>query len=359
MYEPLIKERIETAIDEGLNSQAALRGKKARRTAFSLAGTLRALFRRTRRAGRSRPAPIPGKPALLLVLGAAVIGACSAPAAPATPTPTQPPAPTDPAPLSNTDVVLAMVERLNAGDVEGSLGYFTDDAMVYLMGFPPTGIEVYGGKEQIRTLWEDSVANHFEWEVVITKAQGNDVFVQAQTWHDFTSAIGVAPLAYTDVYEVVEGRIVTYSSWITGESLGRFKPAFAEAVPPETPAPVDFDLAVAELSVTIADGTCATDAPPVLRAGEVTVNLDVQDRDNSLYALTLFNLDEGRDFLDLMASTAGWQPGWADMLLMEELGPGKEATYTFTAERGPVYLVCWSKPPDIPIGNAGPFQVIP
>jgi hypothetical protein len=39
-----------------------------------------------------------------------------------------------------------MIERLNAGDVEGSLAYFADDAVVYFMGFPPTGIEVYKGK---------------------------------------------------------------------------------------------------------------------------------------------------------------------------------------------------------------------
>jgi hypothetical protein len=24
-----------------------------------------------------------------------------------------------------------------------------------------------------------------------------------------------------------------------------------------------------------------------------------------------------------------------------------------------VYLVCWSKPPDLTIGNAGPFTVVP
>jgi hypothetical protein len=45
--------------------------------------------------------------------------------------------------------------------------------------------------------------------------------------------------------------------------------------------------------------------------------------------------------------------------LYEELGPGKSATYTFTVEQGPVYLVCFSKPPDIAIGNAGPFTVVP
>ena len=306
---------------------------------------------------------------MILVLGMA---ACTAPAtqSPATqvpPTnppatqlpPTQPPVKPTSTPNPNKELVLNMIERLNAGDVEGSLAYFADDAIAYLMGFPPTGIEVYAGKEQIRLLWEDSVANHFVWEVSLPMSYGDNVNVQTKTWHDFTRAIGVAPLEYSDVYEVRDGKIITYGSWLKEESLARFRPAFAEVVPPEpTPLPPS-EPPVSEMTVTIAAGTCKTDNPPALKAGEVTVTLDVQDKDNSLYALTLFTLDDGKDFLDLMVSTAGSPPAWADILLLEELGPGERATYTFTVEKGPVYLVCWSKPPTLSIGNAGPFWVVP
>jgi hypothetical protein len=91
----------------------------------------------------------------------------------------------------------------------------------------------------------------------------------------------------------------------------------------------------------------------------VRVTLNVEDQDKSMYALTLFNLDPGKDILDLMISTAGVPPYWADMLLIGELGPGKSETFMFTLEKGPVYLICWSMPPDLPIGTAGPFQVLP
>ena len=304
---------------------------------------------------------------IILVLGMA---ACTAPATtPATqvpptqppPTqvlPTQPPVKPTPTPNLNKEIVLNMVERLNAGDVEGSLAYFADDAMVYLMGFPPTGIEVYAGKEQIRLLWEDSVRNHFVWEIKMTMSSGDNVNVQTKTWHDFTREIGVAPLEYSDVYEVREGKIITYGSWLTEESLARFKPAFAAVMPPEPTALPPSDPPVSEMSVIIAAGTCTTNTP-ALKAGEVTVTLEVQDQKNSLYALTLFNLDEEKDFLDLMVSTVGPPPSWADFLLFEELGPSKIETFTFTVEKGPVYLVCWSKPPDLVIGNAGPFPVGP
>jgi hypothetical protein len=113
------------------------------------------------------------------------------------------------------------------------------------------------------------------------------------------------------------------------------------------------------MTVTIAGGSCTVDNPLVLQAGEMRVTLDVRDQDKDLYALMLFNLDEGKDLPDLMASTVGLPPPWSDILLDRELRPGKSETYTFTLERGPVYAICFSDPPGLPIGNAGPLTVVP
>lgn len=295
-----------------------------------------------------------------LLIAMLLISACAPPAVQAVVTqapPTQPPA--SPTPNPNIEVVMQMVARMNAGDVEGSLAYFADDAMVYLMGFPPTGIEVYAGKDQIRQLWQDSVDNHFQWEVNVTSARDDILSVAANTWHDFTQQLGVAPLAYEDVYELKDGKIITYGSWLTEPSLAKFRPAFAEVVPPEPAATPSTENPVSEFTVIFNAGTCTTTTPLVLKAGEVKVNVDMQDQSNALYALTMFNLDEGKDILDLMVSTFGYPPGWADILVMEEISPGTSAAYTFTLEKGPVYLVCWSKPPDLPIGNAGPIPVVP
>lgn len=274
--------------------------------------------------------------------------------------PTQPPqSQVTPVAKINSEIVQKMVERLNAGDVEGSLAYFADDAIVYLMGFPPTGIEFYRGKEELRAFWEDMLANHFKWEIEIKHAGVDTVDVRAKTWHDFTKQLGVAPLEYIDVYEVKDGKIITYGSWLTQESLARFKPAFAEAVPPEPTATPLSDPPVSEMTVTIAGGTCTTDSAVNLQAGEMKVTLKVEDTDNSRYALTLFNLDPGKDFLDLMVATVGMPPSWGDMLLEEELSPGQSNTYTVKLEKGPLYMICWSQPPALPIGNAGPFAVVP
>lgn len=260
---------------------------------------------------------------------------------------------------SNREIVLEMVSRLNAGDVEGSLAFFAEDAVAYIIGFPPTGIEIYKGNDQIRALWEDSAANHFEWETEISSENAEIVNTKSQTWHDFTRQIGVAPLDYRDVFEVVDGKIVTYGSWLTEESLARFRPAFAAAAPPESTAVPVTDQGVSELVVTIEDNSCTTSSPIALKAGTLKVTMDVKDQNNSKYALTLFTLDPDKDYLDLMAATVGLPPSWADIMIHKVLSPGMSENYTFTLEKGPVYLICWSSPPDLPIGNAGPFPVIP
>jgi hypothetical protein len=56
----------------------------------------------------------------------------------------------------------------------------------------------------------------------------------------------------------------------------------------------------------------------------------------------MFNLNPDKDFLDLMASTSGMPPSWADMLLFQELEPGMSQTYTLKVEKDPVYMICWS-----------------
>lgn len=301
---------------------------------------------------------------LVLVLG---VAGCVAPAT--QPPPTQTPVPeapaTQPPPTEATApepaaTVLGMVERLNAGDVEGSLAYFTDDAMLYIVGLPPTGIEFYRGKEQVRSFWEDNVSNHFQWEVEISSVAGDVVTARVKTWHDFTRELGVAPLEWLDVYEVKDGKIATYAGTITEEALARLKPALAEVMPPEPPVAPSSETPVSEMTVVITEGTCSTNVPLVLQTGEIQVTLDVQDQDNELYALTFFTLDPDKDNLDLMAATAGeGPPAWANMILYEELGAGKSATYLMTVEEGPVYGVCWSQPPDLPIGALGPFSVGP
>jgi hypothetical protein len=265
-----------------------------------------------------------------------------------------------PEPVSETpsQVIQEMAALMNAGDVEGSMAYFADDAIVYIIGLPPTGMEVYAGKEQIRSLWKDNVDNHFQWDMNIKSTDGDIVYVNAKTWHDFTRQLKVAPLEYFDIYEVKEGRITTYATTITSDALARFKPAFAEVMSMAEPVAPSTEQPVSELTVTIENGTCEINNPGPLQAGEIKVDWKVKDQNKNRYALTIFTLNADKDLLDLMASTIEPDPpSWSDMLLIVDQGPDMSGTYTFKVDKGPIYVICWSKPPDLPIGNAGPIDV--
>jgi ketosteroid isomerase-like protein len=280
-------------------------------------------------------------------------------AAPATPTPAPIPVTGGEAaenPLAK--VVLNMAERLNAGDLEGSLNYFADDAITYFVGLPPTGMEIYHGKEGIRPTWKDCIDNHFKMEVEIVSVVGEVVNARSKTWHDFTRQLGVAPNEFVETYVVKDGKITLYSSVITGESLAKLKPALAAVMPPEPTATPSTDTPVSEITVTIADGTCSYTGSKVLQAGEIKVNVDAAAETQKTSGLTFFSLEAGKDLLDLMAATSeSSPPAWSNMLTEWQVGSGASRTYSFTATQGPLYLICWSKPPDLAVGNVGPLEV--
>ncbi len=261
-------------------------------------------------------------------------------------------------------VVLAYEELVNAGEYAGAADLFADDAMSYFIGMPPTGMEIYWGQEQYRTFLEECCTDqHFEMEVTPVRVEDGVVYAEAKTWMDFTRDLGVAPNSFHEVFVVKDGKINLYVSTMTEEALANFKPVLYEALPElaamtQPPEAVD-GTPVSEVAVTITNGTCAYSGPMTFQEGELIVNVDVQDQSFEKYAVTFFTLDEGKDLVDLMASTynAG-PPSWSDLVFMKELGPGESETYkSFLVKEGLLYLVCWGGPPDIAIGNAGPFLV--
>jgi ketosteroid isomerase-like protein len=291
---------------------------------------------------------------LILMLG---ITGCVAPAT--QPPPTQTPVPevkAEDSPLAKT--VLNMVERLNAGDLEGSMDYFADDSVTYFVGMPPTGMEIYRGKEGIRPIWEECIGSHFKMEVEIVSVVGDVVNARSKTWHDFTRQLGVAPNEFIETYVIKDGKIALYSSVLTEEALAKFKPALAAVMPPEPTAAPSTDTPVSEINVIISEDTCSYEGSMILQAGAIKVNVDATGEDKKAYGLTFFTLDAGKDIVDLMAGTPlPSPPSWAKMLTLWEMSPGTSETNTLTVAEGPLYLVCWSKPPDLAVGNVGPFEV--
>ncbi len=59
----------------------------------------------------------------------------------------------------------------------------------------------------------------------------------------------------------------------------------------------------------------------------------------------------------MAATPLPYPPSWAQMLTLWEVSPGASTTDTIGVDKGPLYLVCWSKPPELAVGNVGPFEV--
>lgn len=300
----------------------------------------------------------------VLVIALALAG-CVAPVVP--PTPTQPPAPTPTSPppppptqvaLTPADVVMGWAERLNAGDVDGALALWADDGIWYFFGLPPNGSELLKGKEALRTEFANEIADNLNVQFEIKSVVGDVVTSHDTTWMDFTRQIGAAPMEATGQFLIEDGKIVEYTWTPTQDSVTRLMTALAEVMPPEPEAAAPVLEAVSELTVTFADGTCSIPEPVALKAGDVQVTVNVQDENKQAYAVTFLTLDEGKTFMDLMASTTGLPPAWSNLLHYEEIGPASTKTYTVSVDEGPLYAICWARPPDHPIGNLGPFEVV-
>jgi hypothetical protein len=264
-------------------------------------------------------------------------------------------------PVSST--VEEMVALVNAGNFAEASEYFSDDAMIYLVGMPPTGMEIYWGKGQFRTFLEECcTGQNFDWELDIKRDDNGVVFAEAKTWMDFTRELGVAPNRFHEVFVVQDGKITLYYSTMTESTLANFKPVLLEAIPELAevmqPAFDPNETPVNEINVTIANNTCSYEGPMTLEAGAVTVSVDVQDERFNKYALAFLTLAEGKDLVDLMAATYYTPPSWSKLVFLYEFNPGESRTVKmFNVKGGLLYMVCFAKPPDLPIGNAGPFVV--
>ena len=256
-------------------------------------------------------------------------------------------------------VVMSYADHLNAGDLDGTMANFADDTRMYLLGLAPGGFELLNGKEQVRAMFEENIASHFKMDVEVLSVKDDVVTARLTTWHDFTRQIGAAPLEATSVYVIKDGKIVSETWHVSEESVAKFRSALAKAMPAEVETQPAAITPVSAMTVTFANGTCSYSGPLTLRAGKIAVAVNVQDQDKDKFAFSAFTLDPDRDLADLMASTIRpAPPAWSDPLYVREILPGESSQFDLTIQEGPVYVVCWSSPPDLATGAIGPFTVV-
>jgi len=116
------------------------------------------------------------------------------------------------------NVLTAMADALNAGDVEATMALFIDDVVIKMLfgnALPP---ESYSGREQVRFLMEDLVANNFKIQIEILQVLGDIAVTRSKTWHDFTIQLGIAPLDYIEIYPIQDGKIKGFVDIATDET---------------------------------------------------------------------------------------------------------------------------------------------
>jgi len=125
------------------------------------------------------------------------------------------------------NILTALADTLNAGDVDATMALFTDDAIIKALfgdALPP---ESCIGREQVRLFMEDLVANNFKIQIEILQVLGDIAVTRTKTWHDFTIQLGIAPLDYIEIYPIQDGKIKGFVDIATDETVAKLKAALA------------------------------------------------------------------------------------------------------------------------------------
>jgi LPXTG-motif cell wall-anchored protein len=114
-----------------------------------------------------------------------------------------------------------------AGDVDGSLEYLSDDIVMNLIPAPPGGKGVYTGKEEMRLRLEETIASNPHSEIWDCETTGIRTTCAASTEDDFTRSLGLDPLLFTLEFDTVDGLFTSITWTITDESLATLLAAVA------------------------------------------------------------------------------------------------------------------------------------
>ena len=125
------------------------------------------------------------------------------------------------------NVLTAMADALNAGDVDATMAFFTDDAIIKVLygdARPPSS---HIGREQVRVFMEKIAAGNFKIQIEILQVLGDIAIVRSKTWMDPTIKLGIAPLDYIEIYPIQDGKIKGFVDIATDETVAKLKAAMA------------------------------------------------------------------------------------------------------------------------------------
>ncbi len=116
-------------------------------------------------------------------------------------------------------------DALNAGDNEGNLQYYADDAISIALP-PPPGIDaITVGKEALRKWNADAIGSHSHIEFTDFHVNGETINVRTMSTNDFLKGIGVGYLEFSGTAIVRDGLIVSESFLMSKQSQQRLEAA--------------------------------------------------------------------------------------------------------------------------------------
>ncbi len=108
-------------------------------------------------------------------------------------------------------ILSAIYEAINAGDVETAIAYYDENAVQVLLPAPPDNDGALEGAEQIREWREAFVGRNGALELSNMQTSGDTVLFDAQVTEDVFTHFGVAPLEFSGVAVVRDGKVVAES----------------------------------------------------------------------------------------------------------------------------------------------------
>ena len=135
--------------------------------------------------------------------------------------------------MSPEDVVLALQEATQAGDIEAQMALFADDAVYTLIPPAPGMSGPLVGKDAIRARREELPDLNAESSIEIRQVDGDTVTASSRYSDDDLRGMDIDFIEGVEEYVIQDGKISVYTWTITDESLDKLM----AAMPPEEALP--------------------------------------------------------------------------------------------------------------------------
>lgn len=96
--------------------------------------------------------------------------------------------------------------------------------------------------------------------------------------------------------------------------------------------------------------TCTYYGPQTIPAGKLTVDWIVKDKKHEAYGLVVATLKPDKTFDDLDSWPGADQPPWLNVVGYSEASPDSKQQEIYQITEGPIYYVCFYRPPDTKFG---------